>query len=331
MYDVSMIPPPVGVASPKPRKRFFQRRWVQITLSIVATIFVFSCGLFVGGVRQHTQDLQDAQVEPMLTPQYQVTTLTDQAYGPLAAQGERLDLCVPQGVATPRPGIILIHGGGWIAGDKKDFATLCTYFAGLGLVVANIDYRLGPTFPWPAQIVDAQLAVRFLRAHAALIHLDSKRLCSFGASAGAHLAMFLGILAAIHPGDEASLMSQEPVQTTCVVSWSGPVDLLTLPQANATIKAAINGLFGAVPDPASVRDASPIFQVTASTAPMLLIQGTTDEIVPHTQAGRMQQALRNAGVFVQLAETNGGHDLGDAAVVLRIIELTTAFILAHSI
>ena len=324
-WGIPLAPPP-----PPRRVRFWQRRWVRVVVALLATVVVFVCGLLAGVTAQRAQDNQLANAGVLFAPRYATTTTSNIAYGSLTSQGERLDLCQPQGASGNRPGVLFIHGGGWVGGDKTDFAALCTYFAGLGFIGANIDYRLGPASPWPAQIVDAQLAVRWLRANAAKLHLDVAHLCSFGASAGGHLAMMLGILTTIHPGDEASVFSTEPTQVSCVVSWSGPTDLATLPQSNPTVQAGLQGLFGTKPDPASVRDASPLLQVTTTTAPMLLALGKQDPIVPPDQAERMQQALSNAGIPVTLIETNGDHSLGDGPVVVSVIEQSTTFILLHS-
>src|SRR5579885_1270122 len=123
---------------------------------------------------------------------YQVELRQNVAYGPL--DGETLDLCLPEGATDPRPGVVLVHGGGWVNGDKSEFAYQCSLLASEGFVAAAVNYRLAPAHIWPAQLVDVQLAVRYLRANANDLQLDSKRLCSWGASSGAHLAVFLGVL-----------------------------------------------------------------------------------------------------------------------------------------
>ena len=137
---------------------------------------------------------------------YTVATQTNLAYGPLAA--ERGDLYLPQGIAAP-PVVLVIHGGGWAAGQRASAAGLARLLAMRGLAAFNIDYRLAttasPDTRWPAQIVDAQLAVRWLRAHAATLGIDGQQIAATGDSAGAHLALLLGTLPHSVPGDEAGL------------------------------------------------------------------------------------------------------------------------------
>ena len=126
------------------------------------------------------------------SPRFQVESQQNVAYGPLS--DEKLDLCQPIGSAGTRPGILLIHAGGWTQGDKSSFDTLCNRFASQGFVAAAINYRLAnsssPSTQWPAQLVDVQLAVRYLRSRADQLNLDTKRLCAFGTSAGGQLAIF---------------------------------------------------------------------------------------------------------------------------------------------
>src|ERR1700691_2650674 len=80
---------------------------------------------------------------------------------------QHLDLCVPTGApAAGRPAVVMIHGGYWTVGDKGAYAWACKMAADEGIVAATIDYRLANADPhnrWPAQAVDAQLAVRWLR------------------------------------------------------------------------------------------------------------------------------------------------------------------------
>ena len=67
-----------------------------------------------------------------------------------------LDLAIPQTPDGLRPGVVVIHGGGWVEGDKASFATAehgvpgnIVEFAQLGFVAATINYRLSGDAPFP--------------------------------------------------------------------------------------------------------------------------------------------------------------------------------------
>jgi diketogulonate reductase-like aldo/keto reductase len=104
--------------------------------------------------------------------------------------------------ATPRPGALIIHGGGYSAGpyngcsharNMSSFAAQAVELARHGFVVVSIDYRCegslrgeGDEFePWFDAVEDARAAVRFMTANAARLRLDPGRIMAFGGSAGA--------------------------------------------------------------------------------------------------------------------------------------------------
>jgi acetyl esterase/lipase len=143
-----------------------------------------------------------------------------------------LDLAMPKKPADkPRPAIVVIHGGGWVEGDKSSFATTKTPgnildYAKLGFVAVTINYRLSGQAPFPAAIDDCRCAVRWLRAHAAEYHVDPSRIGAWGNSAGGHLALLLGMMPPQAP-DKQEPYADQSSQVQAVVSDSGPIDLLT--------------------------------------------------------------------------------------------------------
>ncbi len=276
-----------------------QRRRVAPLTALVALVALASVLLAGCGAEPSTKAAPEAR--------YAVSVQSNVAYGPLAA--ETMDMCRPRGATGARPGVILIHGGGWSSGDKSQYSGLCRRLATYGFVAVTINYRLAPASIWPAQLVDTQLAVRSLRAHAVAYGLDPSRLCSWGFSAGGHLAVFLGVRSTIHPGDEAGLYANQSPGVSCVVDEFGPVDLLTL-QPSAFHSQLLLGLFGgatAGENAAAYRDASPALEVTAGTAPTLIVQGTRDQLVEEAQSQELWMLLQQSGVPAQYISFDGGH------------------------
>lgn len=307
---------------------------VMIFLVVVALLYfaVLSSPRPTGvalGVTPTSSPLAQASVTPSVTPAptsssapvstptsafppgpYQATTQKGVAYGPLGS-AEQLDLCTPVGASGLRPGVVLIHGGGFEAGSKSSYDQFCGYLASQGFVAATLNYRLAPLNVWPAQLVDVQLAVRWLRAHASEYALDTRRLCSFGDSAGGQLAVFLGVLATIHPGDQAGMLADQSPKVSCVVDEFGPVDMTALTK-NPFWKGVFPALFGVggQNNQATLRDASPLFQVSGRSAPTLILQGTADTVVPPSQSHALQDALQQAGVPVSYISYDGDHAFG---------------------
>src|ERR1017187_2179139 len=109
----------------------------------------------------------------------------------------KLDLAMKKDMrGKPRPAIVVIHGGGWLEGDKSSFAGRedavpgnITHFAALGFVAVSINYRLSGEAPFPAALEDCKNAVRWLRAHAKDYNLAADHIGAYGNSAGGHLAL----------------------------------------------------------------------------------------------------------------------------------------------
>jgi acetyl esterase/lipase len=88
-----------------------------------------------------------------------------------------------------RPGILSIHGGGFISGHAHDLdqQTLCEFWVSRGYVAGTLEYRLSPQFRFPAAIEDVRRALVYLKENAAALHLDVNRTAMIGRSAGATL------------------------------------------------------------------------------------------------------------------------------------------------
>jgi acetyl esterase/lipase len=241
------------------------------------------------------------------TSSYPVQVSTDISYGPQPY--EVLDQCLPVGGPKPRPGIIMIHGGGWVGGDKSHYEQLCMNYAAQGYVAATINYRLAPQYQWPDQIGDVQLAVRYLRVNASSLDLDPTRICALGDSAGAHLALLLDELQTIHSADVASLYSHTSPTVQCVVDQFGPTDLSELYEENPSVQQNIYDLLDYQVPPAPIySDASPIDNIDAKMGPALIIQGTQDQTVLPDQSQGLYQALQNDGISAQYISYDGGHE-----------------------
>ncbi|WP_142910433.1 alpha/beta hydrolase, partial [Klebsiella pneumoniae] len=90
-----------------------------------------------------------------------------------------------------KPAIIYFPGGGFMTAEHNKFVEMRMALAKAGFVVAAAEYRTIPdTFPAP--VIDAKAAVRYLRQHAPEYGIDPLRIGVFGDSAGGWLAQMLG-------------------------------------------------------------------------------------------------------------------------------------------
>ncbi len=94
------------------------------------------------------------------------------------------------------PGLVYLHGGGWVLGDLDSHEGICRQLARVsGCVVLAVDYRLAPEHPFPAAVEDAAAAFRWASAEAGSLGIDPNRLAVGGDSAGGNLAAVVAQMA----------------------------------------------------------------------------------------------------------------------------------------
>lgn len=237
------------------------------------------------------------------------TLQTNVRYGKTAS--EMADIYLPKSEKI-HPALIMVHGGAWVGGDKSERAAIAAKFAAEGIAVVNINYRLlnmeSGANPWPAQIQDVQLAVRWVRANAATLKIDPARVCAWGDSAGGHLALLAGTLEKPVAGDRSSILAKVSPKVACVVDLFGPTNFVA--ESAAPLKPVLKPLFGGrTADEAreSYEQASPVTHVTPEVGPVLIVQGLNDKIVLADQSLRLEKELKKNGVQNKLITFNGGH------------------------
>lgn len=234
----------------------------------------------------------------------------------------KLDLYVPEKVAEgerARPLVIWIHGGGWQGGSKDRCPASRLVLE--GYTVASIQYRLTDVAPWPAQIQDCKGAVRWLRANAAKYGIDGERIAAWGSSAGGHLAAMLGLT---NPKDDLVLEGDvggnatESSSVQAVINWFGPADLVKLvegidDEGDGEAGPMMKLVGGKLSEHMhTLKQASPVTYASKDDAPMLIMHGTLDRLVPLEQSVMLRDALQACGARVELVEKAGsGHGSGE--------------------
>lgn len=221
----------------------------------------------------------------------------------------QLNLARPKTGNGPFPSIVCIHGGGFRAGTREGYDSLCVALAEKGYVAVTITYRLSPAYQFPAAVQDSKAAVRWLRANAGKYHLDPTRIGAIGGSAGGHLALFLGVTAGVKQFEGEGNLDQSS-QVTCVVSHYGPSDFTQSYGKSVDAHEVLPLFFGGnLTEKRKEHIAgSPLNWVTPNAAPTLCIHGTEDKYVAYEQAGWMVDRLKAAAVDAELLTLSGaGH------------------------
>jgi acetyl esterase/lipase len=231
-------------------------------------------------------------------------SFTDLAYAD-QSEAQKLDLYIPTAGDGPFPVVVMVHGGGFMFGDKADGAGLTgvDQLLEAGYAVASINYRLSGEAIWPAQINDAKAAVRFLRANAAQYNLDPEHVGAWGASAGGNLVAMLGTTCDVTELEGADLGNAD--QSSCVqavVDWFGPIDFLAMdaqftgtacPATHDAADSPESMLVGAPIQtvPEIVATTNPMNYIDATDAPFLIQHGSADCNIPPVQGKDLADAL----------------------------------------
>ena len=210
------------------------------------------------------------------------------------------DLYLPKG-AGPFPGAVFIHGGAWSSGDRSQLRRQAARLASQGIVGMAIEYRLAPTFQYPAAVYDSKAAVRWLRMNAAKYHLDPDHIAAIGSSAGGHLAAFLGVTGDDPKWDGEVCCGGVSSKVQAVVAFNPIIDLYQ--HRDVSNARFLGGTCGELP--AKCDEASPTNYVTAGVAPFLILHGTADETAPYKQSETMTTRLKAAGVRAELFRAEG--------------------------
>lgn len=255
----------------------------------------------------------------------------DVVYAKVGEADLKLDVAFPDEGDGPFPGVVIIHGGAWRAGNKSSNHQLMDRFARRGYVAMSPQYRFCPQETFPAQVHDVKAAVRWLKQHAGEYKLDAGRLGAMGFSAGGHLALMLGVTDGDDGLEGDGGADAVDTRVRAVVNYFGPTDLLAddIPDVSRPL---LRDLLGGVPREKEelAKQGSPLTFVTKDDPPVLTFHGTKDPLVPYTQAIKLTEALTNAGGTgrVELI-INGGHGDWGQPEIERTLRETEAFFDKH--
>lgn len=184
----------------------------------------------------------------------------------------KLDAFVPR-ADGPVPAVIVVHGGGWEAGDKVTYVTpMFEPLARAGFAWFSIDYRLTPEFTHADQLDDLREAIRFVRAGHARFKVDPARIFLLGESAS---------------GQMVAQIAAEDRSLAGVVSFYGVYDFNAM-VTDASPRSLLVRLFRrTVLDEASrelLRRYSPLHAARKGMPPVLLVNGTGERLWSQAQA-----------------------------------------------
>lgn len=244
---------------------------------------------------------------------------------------EKADLYLPalQFGSAPAPALLIIHGGGWVAGrkDSPREVALATALAEHGFAAMSINYKLGAPDGsvrcWPQNLHDCKTAVRWLRSNSKRLNIDPDNIGVIGLSSGGHLACLTGFAQSQDGLEPEGPYEDEFSDVKCVVDFYGPID---------SSKHEDIGILGKTRQeaPWMYRQFSPLSHLDKNDPPVLIIHGAEDNVVEVQHARILSEALTRFEIEHELEIIAGaGHGFGIDLPHRNLLSKLIAFLNRH--
>jgi len=199
---------------------------------------------------------------------------------------------------SPRPAVLLIHGGGWGSGDRSLMYPLSEYLAERDYIACAVEYRLSPEAKYPAAVDDINRAITFIRERSSDYGIDPNRIAVLGCSAGAQLAGLVGLKYGTETGTNGKIQKR----IHAIVNIDGIMDFSSKEarrwedDPSRKVTAAGTWFGGRYDEKKALWDeASPVYYVTENAPPILFVNSS----MPRFHVGRDEviRQLNNYSIF----------------------------------
>lgn len=274
----------------------YSKHTIKKLSTLILMLFLSNC-IFISC---STEDDSTSTIEEIDTP-LEAAIFTDVSYGDHPQQV--YDLYLPAGRSNSKTKVIIVvHGGGWIEGDKSDTVAFVDFLQNQhpDHAIVNTNYVLADinTPAFPNQFLDIQRVINKLKSEQESLQILPE-FGLLGASAGAHISLMYD---AIYDTDD---------EVKFVIDIVGPSDF-TDPfySNNPNFDILLNILVDTSAYPPNTDYASavsPALQINATTSPTLLFYGDQDELVPLSNGETLANSLQSNGIDHIFTVYNGGH------------------------
>lgn len=238
-----------------------------------------------------------------------VTIETGVVFGTGGGRQLRCDVYRPPDGTSNRCGVLIIHGGAWMQGDRSQLRGYGILLGRKGYTCVACEYRLSGEAKWPAQLHDVKAALRWMRANARTLGIEPQRIAVEGNSAGGHLALMLGATPNQPEFEGDGGNPGVGTEVAAVIAFYAPA---LLGASGLPLSGPVAALMGPEASHEDVLRASPVTYARSDFPATQLFHGTKDELVPVSESLRMFEALRNAGAPVELHAFEGAPHAFDA-------------------
>ncbi len=229
-------------------------------------------------------------------------TLKDTPYGD---RDLHMDVFYPDKKGT-YPLLMLVHGGGWKAGNKELLVPMAQMVAGNGFVCVSVEYQLGMDAKYPAAVHNLKAAIRFLRANATDYFINPEYIAIGGCSAGGQLAALVGMTNGVEQFEgnmgitDVSSEVQAIIDIDGVINFMAPTSLNNPRSANSPDVVWLGGSFTEKPE--IWKEASSIYWANENSVPVLFINSGLPKY--HAGQDELVGMLKEWGIYHEVHKFN---------------------------
>jgi acetyl esterase/lipase len=215
---------------------------------------------------------------------------------PYTEDGARHLLFTRSPSKTRVPCIVILHTGGWNSGTPAEFRAMNCLLAERGFSTAALEYRLAPTWKWPAQRDDVAAAIHYLRTHSEQLGIDAAQFVLLGRSAGGQIAQAYAY-GVMDPSIRGVIAFYAPADLLFAHKYARSDDVLN---SLKLLREYLGGDPGEQPE--TYESSSGLLLAKPDSPPTLLLHGSRDELVWVLQSRRLHAQLQKIGVPSQFLE-----------------------------
>ena len=192
------------------------------------------------------------------------------------------------------PAVIMIHGGGWRSGNKRQMQFIGKGIAAKGYSCFSIEYRLSLEAKYPTGVIDVKNAIKFIKDNAAKFNVDPNKIAVLGCSSGGQMAALIGTTNTNPLFEDKNFKSRSSSKVHAIIDVDG-VLAFKHPESSEGDMAAfwLGGKSDEIPE--NWKNASALSHTDKNTPPVLYICSS----IPRFHAGRddMIQILNKYKIY----------------------------------
>lgn len=285
---------------------------------------------------EFTQEVEGAQVIATTGDEMGAVYIPNVEYAQVDGVKLHLQILIPSTRNQPEmicPCVVFVQGSAWMPQDVYAQIPRVSRLAERGYVVAVVEYRHSGIAPFPAQIMDARNAIRFLRVNAQQYHIDPEQIIVSGDSSGGHTAMFAGM---IHDDVENNLFPGVSAEVKGIVNYYGSTSVMA-EDSNPTqlLHCQADSPEGMVMGHVDLRNNRELKRklsvecnITEDSVipPTIILHGTKDCIVNCEGSAILYRQMKKCGKDVKLYLIKGANHGGPEFWTKEVLDIVDGFI-----